>query len=226
MNIPRSIVRRRRFIESGSVLALGAVSSALAARKLFNLPASEAVPVPRMAVREAALDPPHPGPPVEEPTAEPSATPPTGRLLESEDEYADFISSLELRHISPHEIIDPHRGMVNGVANSLPPREMWEKLAPTLRVADEIRERLGRPLCRVTSAYRCPDYNAVIPGAVRRSYHTRNQALDLVYFCTTRRAYKVAVRLRKEGFFRGGIGLYPTFIHIDTRGYAATWHRV
>ena len=66
----------------------------------------------------------------------------------------------------------------------------------------------------------------MVPGAVRGSYHTRNQALDLVYFCTTRKAYDMAVKLRQEGFFRGGIGLYPTFIHLDTRGYTATWKRV
>ena len=109
--------------------------------------------------------------------------------------------------------------------NSLPPEEKWDKLVPTLRAADEIRDRLEVPLCRITSGYRAPRYNAIIPGAVRNSYHTRNQALDLVYYCSPRKAYNMALQLRREGFFRGGVGLYSTFIHLDTRGYAATWRR-
>ena len=51
----------------------------------------------------------------------------------------------------------------------------------------------------------------------------KNQALDLVYGGSNRKAWEVARRLRNERFFRGGIGLYPTFIHVDTRGYNANW---
>ena len=109
------------------------------------------------------------------------------------------------------------------MANELPPRKLWEKLAPTLRVADELRERLGVPLQKITSAYRAPHYNIKIPGAAPNSYHTRNQALDLVFGCSASEAIAVAQELRRERFFRGGIGIYPYFIHIDTRGYNATW---
>jgi uncharacterized protein YcbK (DUF882 family) len=62
-----------------------------------------------------------------------------------------------------------------------------------------------------------------IPGAASRSYHVKNQALDLVFGGSNRKAWEVARRLRNERFFRGGIGLYPTFIHVDTRGYDANW---
>ena len=143
--------------------------------------------------------------------------------LDQENDYTDFLANLNLRHLSPDEIIHPHRGVARGVANVLPPRRMWKQLIPTLRLADELRERLGVPLSRITSAYRSPKYNARIPGAVRNSYHTRNVALDLVYYCSPRKAYQMALKLRREGFFRGGIGLYPGFIHLDTRGYPATW---
>ncbi len=235
MNIPRSTLQRRRFLRSGSVLALGTVSTLLAARKLSQPPRTRnlAAPASRQLVADSGSDPgsepesePGSGPPFLDRVWETEPIPPLGRPLENEESYNDFLLSLNLRHLSAGEIIDPHRGVADGIENTLPPRHLWEKLAPTLRAADELRERLELPLCRITSGYRSPRYNAIIPGAVRGSYHTRNQALDLIYFCSARKAFQMALQLRKEGFFRGGIGLYPTFIHLDTRGYAATWRKV
>jgi len=223
MNIPRSILQRRRFLQSGSVLALGTVSSLFAARKLSQPPRIRnlAAPASHQAVVRLGS-----GPPVIDPVWETEPIPPLQRPLENEESYNEFLLSLDLRHLSPGEIIDPHRGVADGIENTLPPPHLWEKLAPTLKAADELRERLELPLCRITSGYRSPRYNAIIPGAVRGSYHTRNQALDLIYFCSARKAFQMALQLRKEGFFHGGIGLYPTFIHLDTRGYAATWRKV
>ena len=227
MNIPRSTLQRRRFLRSGSVLALGTVSTLLAARKLSQPPRTRNLAAP--ASPQLVADPgsgPGFGPPFLDRVWETEPIPPLGRPLENEESYNDFLLSLDLRHLSPGEIIDPHRGVADGIENTLPPRHLWEKLAPTLKAADELRERLELPLCRITSGYRSPRYNAIIPGAVRGSYHTRNQALDLIYFCSAQKAFQMALQLRKEGFFRGGIGLYPTFIHLDTRGYAATWRKV
>ena len=231
MNIPRSTLQRRRFLRSGSVLALGTVSTLLAARKLSQPPRTRnlAAPASRQLVADPGSTPgsdPGSGPPFLDRVWETEPIPPFGRPLENEESYNDFLLSLNLRHLSPGEIIDPHRGVADGIENTIPPRHLWEKLAPTLKAADELRERLELPLCRITSGYRSPRYNAIIPGAVRGSYHTRNQALDLIYFCSAQKAFQMALQLRKEGFFRGGIGLYPTFIHLDTRGYAATWRKV
>ena len=219
MNTPRSVLQRRQFLRSSSTLALGAAGTALATRKLFQTPSRASPARAPLAVRERPAIPPP------EEAAEP-APPLLDRPLENEEGYTRFLLSLGLRHLSPQEIIDPHRGVIGNVENCLPSPHLWEKLIPTLRAADEIRERLGLPLCRITSGYRDPHYNAVIPGAVPGSYHTRNQALDLVYFCSSRKAFSMALQLRREGFFRGGIGLYPTFIHLDTRGHSATWQRV
>ena len=146
-------------------------------------------------------------------------------MLTEQEAYTEFLASLGLRHITPREVIEPHWSDLNGISNELPPRHLWDRLPATLRVADEIRERLGVPLLRITSAYRSPRYNRQIAGAASRSFHTRNQALDLVFACSARKSCEVARQLRAEGFFKGGIGQYSTFLHIDTRGYNASWRK-
>ena len=233
MNISRATLQRRRFLQSGSVLGFGALSALCAGHKLLHLPRHLEATQQQGLVTLAPSTSTHnladqQEPPVPFPDAplETEPNPPTGRPLELEESFRDFLLTLDLRHLSAEEIIDPHRGIMDGVENTLPPVKLWEKLSPTLKVADELRERLQTPLCRITSGYRSPSYNAKVPGAVKGSYHTRNQALDLVYFCSPKKAFDTALQLRREGFFRGGIGLYPTFIHLDTRGYAATWRRV
>lgn len=137
--------------------------------------------------------------------------------------YAKYIDSLGLRYISAHEVIAPHTKRRRGVSNSIPPRHLWKNMARTLKVADEIRHRLGVPLRSINSAYRSPAYNRTCPGAARRSTHMDNLALDLVYDCSPSRVFKVAKQLRKEGLFKGGVGRYSSFTHIDTRGSNATW---
>ncbi|MDP0491365.1 MAG: D-Ala-D-Ala carboxypeptidase family metallohydrolase [Verrucomicrobiota bacterium JB023] len=136
--------------------------------------------------------------------------------------YGDYLSTQSFRYIKPHEVIRPHRRVRQGVNNTLPPRRLWANITPTLKVADEIRHRLGKPLTLITSAYRCPAYNRVCGGA-SRSWHMQNKALDLIYDCSPEAAYAIAKDLRREGFFKGGVGLYRGFIHVDTRGYNATW---
>jgi hypothetical protein len=148
---------------------------------------------------------------------------PTPRTLESEAEYTEFLATIPLRYITPEEVIRPHRNIRDVVANELPPRSYWRRMGKTLRVADEIRHRLGRPLYCINSAYRSPAYNAACPGTATWSYHMRNQALDLMFTGGSAAAAEVAKKLREEKFFRGGIGTYPNFIHIDTRGSNATW---
>jgi hypothetical protein len=136
--------------------------------------------------------------------------------------YEQFLAKFAFRYIRPYEIIRPHQRVRNGIANQLPPTRLWPNLPATLRVADEIRHRLGRPLTYITSAYRSPSYNRQCGGA-SRSYHMRNNALDLVYATGPEAAFDIAQELRREGFFQGGVGVYNNFIHIDTRGYNATW---
>jgi lysozyme len=116
------------------------------------------------------------------------------------------------------------------VSNTCPPRALWQNCIQPLVVLDEIRERLREPV-RITSAYRSPAYNRAVGGELM-SYHLQFMALDF----TCRRGAAVSAAVARElrgtrfklpggGSFvwRGGIGQYPGFVHIDTRGKDANW---
>ena len=104
--------------------------------------------------------------------------------------------------------------------NTDPPAALWPNMERTAKVLDEARKRLGASI-RITSAYRSPAYNKRI-GGVSNSTHVRFNATDLV---TAQPAslYLVLLDLRREGMFKGGLGLYRSFVHLDTRGTNATW---
>jgi len=138
-------------------------------------------------------------------------------------EYEAFLLSLGLRYIKPSELLRPHFNIRGAVSNSLPPKELWRNMTPTLKVADELRQLLGVRLETIASAYRSPAYNAACAGAASHSYHMQNRALDLVYDCSPQQVAEAARSLRNQGIFRGGIGRYPGFTHIDTRGKNADW---
>ena len=136
--------------------------------------------------------------------------------------YTEFIDSKEFRFFSGVELSRYAERTRNGVKNDLPPESIWESILPTLKVADEARRRLGSPLV-VTSAYRSPPYNAAV-GGVRRSQHLQNTALDLIpRNQSPKKLYDVLWQMRNEGYFVGGLGRYQSFVHVDTRGYNATW---
>jgi uncharacterized protein YcbK (DUF882 family) len=104
--------------------------------------------------------------------------------------------------------------------NTDPPRSLWPSLLAVTKVADEARHRLGKPL-RINSAYRSPAYNRAISGAIA-SIHVRGGALDLSGSPAT--LHKILTQMRAEGLFRGGIGRYKTFTHVDVRGKNADWN--
>ena len=132
------------------------------------------------------------------------------------------MAGLRLRHFAPEEILrqaDRTRGRVR---NSIPPEELWENIVTTLWIADIGRRALGKPVT-ITSAYRSEEYNQAVGGA-SRSQHKLNGALDLVpHGATPADLFKVFEGLREAGAFKGGLGLYSSFVHVDTRGENATW---
>ena len=136
--------------------------------------------------------------------------------------YEEFLEGLSLRHFHPREITNQGKRVRNGVENSLPPENKWEAIVPTLWVADMARHQLGFSLT-ITSAYRSPDYNKAVVGAVR-SQHLANTALDIIPSKgRVKQLYDQLIAMRNGGAFKGGVGIYPSFVHLDTRGKIATW---
>ena len=89
-----------------------------------------------------------------------------------------------------------------------------------LRALDKLRDLCGCPIV-VTSGFRCNTHNKVIKGA-EDSLHTYGMAADIK--CPGHTPEWLAVHVRKiPEFYDGGIGMYPTWVHVDVRGSLARW---
>ncbi len=143
-----------------------------------------------------------------------------GPLLPS---YAAFLQKQNLRNLTVRAVIEPHMNTRGKVHNSLPPRAMWGNVRSTLRVIDLLAPRLDVPIERVVSVYRSPAYNARCPGAKSNSFHMRNNAVDIVFDCAPGKVAAMARAMRAAGLYKGGVGRYGGFTHIDTRGNNADW---
>lgn len=84
-------------------------------------------------------------------------------------------------------------------------------------VFERIRELIGNKPITILSAYRTPTWNKKIGGA-KASQHMQGRALDLKTpkGYTTIQFYKL-IKANCDRFGIHGIGLYPTFVHIDIR---------
>lgn len=135
-------------------------------------------------------------------------------------EFDKFIESLGLRYFKPHEL--RFMGASNGGGgcagkNNLPPKAIWKNIANTALMLDEIRHRLGASIT-ILSTYRSPDYNTCIKGA-KKSLHMRFNAIDFKCAKGKPSDWRKVVDLvaKSDPRFEGYVGMYPTFIHIDTR---------
>lgn len=137
--------------------------------------------------------------------------------------YANYLAGLNLKHVSPQQVIEAHAKRRGSVWNSLPPEKLWKNMAPTLKAVDRVAGELGRDVREIVSAYRSPAYNRRCPGASRQSWHMSNVAVDVKFSVRPSTVSSVARNLRKRGVFSGGVGRYYGFTHIDTRGYNADW---
>lgn len=94
------------------------------------------------------------------------------------------------------------------------PEEWRATRAVRLAAAFEaLRERVGAPLV-IKSAYRTPRHNRAVGGATN-SQHMQGYALDLAP-PPGWSVERLAAEARKVPEIRG-IGVYPTFVHIDVR---------
>ena len=93
-------------------------------------------------------------------------------------------------------------------------------LAQNLQV---LRDYLGQPV-GILSGYRTPTYNKKVGGA-KFSQHLQAKAADLTTKSKTPKQLAAIIeKLIKEGKMKqGGVGVYSTFVHYDTRGNKARW---
>lgn len=100
--------------------------------------------------------------------------------------------------------------------------------AELAKILQALRERVKEPLT-VTSGMRCKKHNTEINGA-KESYHLLRGGIllgsDITYSREESRTPLKMMRLRiladefiikHGGGAKGGLGLYPTWLHIDTR---------
>ena len=136
--------------------------------------------------------------------------------------FEEWFEAMNFKHFKPDELTSYFRRYRGKVRNSPPPRNLWENIVPTLRVIDDLRESIERPIV-ILSSYRSPAYNKAV-GGESRSFHMSFQALDIVVAGhSPNQVFQHLSRWRSWKKFKGGLGLYETFVHIDTRGYNATW---
>ena len=141
------------------------------------------------------------------------------KLTGAKAEFQKLLEAQGTRYFDADEVFFRGARDAKLQLNSDPPRSLWPSLLAVVRVADEARHRLGKAV-KINSAYRSPAYNRAISGA-SKSIHVLGGALDLSGSPAT--LHKILTQLRKEGFFKGGIGKYRTFVHVDVRGKNADW---
>jgi hypothetical protein len=138
-------------------------------------------------------------------------------------EYTRYLWSLKLKNITPKNIISAHAKSRGSVWNTLPPKMWWTRMGYTLRVADRIAQEMNVREVEVVSAYRCPIYNSHCEGAKLGSWHQANVAVDVKFPMDAYQVTAAARNLRDRGLFKGGVGGYDNFTHIDTRGENVNW---
>jgi len=80
----------------------------------------------------------------------------------------------------------------------------------------KLRDMIG-PI-KITSGFRCKRHNKNV-GGVPTSQHVKGTATDIQH---KRLPYQVIADWARK-MFCGGIGIYDTFVHIDSRGAARNW---
>jgi uncharacterized protein YcbK (DUF882 family) len=108
----------------------------------------------------------------------------------------------------------------DGVATPVSVRGNIQFLMDQLEV---LRAQVNAPI-RIVSGYRSPAHNASV-GGKGQSRHMCGQAADIqITGMTPTEVHATIERLITAGQMQqGGLGLYRTFVHYDTRGHKARW---
>ena len=94
------------------------------------------------------------------------------------------------------------------------------ELANNLQI---LHDSLGLPV-RIRSGYRTVEYNKKV-GGVDTSHHLTCSAADIWVLGLSPRILGLKIKnLIKEGKMKnGGLGIYPSFVHYDTKDFGARW---
>ena len=141
----------------------------------------------------------------------------------SAERYYRYLSSLKLKRVDAAQVIDSHAKKRGRVWNGLPPRQWWKRMGYVLKVVERIAMEMNVSEVEVVSAYRNPAYNARCRGAKSGSWHQENVAVDIKFPVRPSKVTATARQLRDLGLFRGGVGGYRNFTHIDARGRNVNW---
>lgn len=103
------------------------------------------------------------------------------------------------------------------------------RLLPLCETLEVVRDAADGDPVHIDSGYRTPAYNERIGGAAH-SQHMAGRAADIKHPKLSPAAmFNLVLRLYKDGMLPnlGGVGLYPTFVHLDVRprigGHLAIW---
>jgi len=91
----------------------------------------------------------------------------------------------------------------------------------TLKLLETIRDHFNLPV-KINSAHRCLDHNRSI-GSKDDSQHVKARAADIVIDNIT--PEQIADYVESIMPDNGGIGIYTTFTHVDTRSNHARWRK-
>lgn len=127
-------------------------------------------------------------------------------------------------NFSPSEITRFADNSRNGVHNTMPPAALWPNIINTMKALQCLRTYTGMPVT-ITSAYRSPEYNAQFNGSSSKSQHIQFRAIDFTIARVQPAASDILLDWRRAGWWTGGLGIYNTFIHIDTRSTNADWDK-
>ena len=141
----------------------------------------------------------------------------------SAGDYLRYLYTLKLQRVSPQQVLESHAKAKGTVWNTLPPKQWWNRMGYVLKVVDRIAREMSVSEVEVISAYRCPAYNARCAGAKSGSWHQANVAADVKFPVRASKVTATARELRDLGLFKGGVGGYWNFTHIDARGTNVNW---
>lgn len=137
-------------------------------------------------------------------------------------QYLHYLHSLGLRRINASQVLASHAKQRGNVWNTLPPQAWWRRMGYTLKVVERIAQEMNVNQVEVISAYRSPAYNSRAGGR-SGSWHQANVAVDFRFPVRARLVTSTCRELRDLGLFRGGVGGYSNFTHIDCRGTNINW---